>query len=66
MSNLRNVMAAALAKQRRKLRKKLAAAEKLKAQTNGTKWELAEQAQRELRSLTIIIEEWKNAKKENL
>jgi len=50
-------MAAALARQRRKLRKKLADAEQLKAATNGTKWEAAEDARRELRSLQIIIEE---------
>ena len=62
MTTLRNVMAAALARQRRKLRKKLADAERLKSATNGTKWEAAEDARRELHSLQIIIEEWKNAK----
>ena len=63
MTTLRNVMAAALMRQRRKLRKKLADAEQLKAATNGTKWEAAEDARRELRSLQIMIEEWKEWKK---
>ena len=62
MPTIRSVIASALARQRRNLRRKLADAEQLKAATNGTKWEAAEDAKRELRSLQIIIEEWKNAK----
>ena len=58
-ANLRKIVAASLARNRRRLKKELEQAEALKLATLGTKWEAAEEAKRKMKTLNILIEEWR-------
>lgn len=58
-ATLRKIVAASLARNRRRLRKKLADAEALKKATSGVKWEAADAAKRELQTCEVLIEEWR-------
>lgn len=61
-ATIRKVVTVSLAKNRRRLRRELASAEKELHDSGGVLWERHDRAKREMQTVNIMIEEWKNDK----